>query len=164
MAIEGLTWRTEPGPSDADAIRAIVESTGYFHDYEVDVAVELVEERLAKGIASGYYFVFAEKDGRVIGYSCYGPIACTTGSYDLFWIAVHDDFRGKGIGKLLMERTEKAVAAEGGRSVYVETSSKEQYISTRAFYEKFGYVKEAQIRDFYEEGDDKVIYSRRVKL
>ena len=31
------------------------------------VAVELVDERLAKGEASGYYFVFAEVEGRTVG-------------------------------------------------------------------------------------------------
>ena len=33
----------------------------------------------------------------MIGYVCYGPIACTVGSFDLYWIAV-DRRRARGRG------------------------------------------------------------------
>jgi len=78
-----LTFRTELTPADLAAIRSLVESTGVFNQVELDCAVELADERLKEGPASGYHFVFAELDGRVVGYACYGPIALTVGSYDL---------------------------------------------------------------------------------
>ncbi len=83
-----ITFRTELKPEDLAAIRSMVESTGVFNAVELDCAVELADERLKEGPSSGYYFVFAELDGRVVGYACYGPIALTVGSYDLYWIAV----------------------------------------------------------------------------
>ena len=76
-------------------ISAGTESTGVFSPGEIQIAVELADERLAKGEASGYYFVFAEEDGQVRGYACYGPIALTVGSYDLYWIAVAKSTRGR---------------------------------------------------------------------
>jgi len=157
-----FVWRTEPRPGDPAAVREIILSTGYFHDYEVDVAVELVEERLAKGLASGYHFVLVEQAGRLVGYSCYGPIPCTRASHDLYWIAVHDTLRGQGLGRELLQRTEQAIAAQQGLRIYVETSSKAQYEPTRQFYLHCDYRIEAVLEDFYEPGDGKVILVKKV--
>jgi D-alanine-D-alanine ligase len=163
-----VKFRTEPRESDAAAIRDIVASTGFFHDFEIDVAVELVDERLKEGLASEYYFVFAEDaSGRVIGYACFGPVAYTQGSFDLYWIAVHDSCRGHGLGQRIMAEAEGQIAAGvptksgesvRGRRVYIETSSKVQYRPTREFYLRCGYREEARLADFYAPGDDKLVY------
>jgi D-alanine-D-alanine ligase len=150
-------------PSDLDAVRDIVASTGFFSSAEVDVAVELVQERLTRGVASGYHFVFAERAGRTFGYACYGPIACTIGSFDLFWIAVHDDFRGHGLGRLLLRTSEQKIAQAGGRRIYIETSGRPQYEPTQQFYEHCGYTREAVLAEFYAPGDDKVVYCKALR-
>jgi len=139
-------------------VREIVESSGFFYPYEVDVSVELVEERLQKGISTGYHFLFAEREERVLGYSCFGPIACTLGSYDLYWIAVRDDCRGLGLGGALLARTERKVREQGGCRLYAETSSRTQYEPTRRFYQRCDYREEAVLADFYAPGDHKVIF------
>jgi GNAT superfamily N-acetyltransferase len=157
-----IKYRQEVLQDDPESVREIIESTGFFHKEETDVAVELVEERLAKGISSGYYFLFAECDGRTIGYTCFGPIACTIASYDLYWIAVHNDFRSQGIGKVLLEKSENLIKDLGGQRVYIETSSKAQYEPTRAFYLRCNYIEEAVLEDFYAPNDSKVIYVKVV--
>ncbi len=157
-----LIFRTEPRKEDILNIREIVESTGFFHNYEVEVAVELIQERLNKGIESGYEFVFAEIDGKTVGYTCFGHIACTKSSYDLYWIVTHNSFRGQGIGKKLLSETYRCIKEREGKNVYAETSSKPQYLPTREFYEKNFFDKEAQIKDFYDENDDKVVYVKRL--
>jgi ribosomal protein S18 acetylase RimI-like enzyme len=138
----------------------MAEGTGFFRPDEVDVAVELVEERLAKGEASGYYFFFAERDGLPAGYVCYGSTPCTIGSFDLYWIVVAKENQGNGLGLELMRLAEVAAKKMGGRNMYVETSGKELYVSTRKFYEKAGYAKAATLPDFYDLGDDKIIYQK----
>ena len=150
--------RTEVRQSDAAAVRDIVASTGFFSPAEIEIAVELIEDRIAKLERSDYHFIFAEAGGRAIGYACYGEIAGTVGSYDLYWIAVHHDHRGRGFGKSLMEQSEILMAARGGRRVYVETSSRAQYEPTRQFYLKCGYAIDATLADFYAPGDGKVIF------
>lgn len=162
MDLPVFSYRYQAETGDLAAIRQIVDSTGFFNPAEVDIAVELVEERLAKGPASGYHFVFAEQAARVAGYACYGPIAGTQQSYDLFWIAVHRDFQNRGLGRDLLGKTEACIAQAGGGRVYVETSSREQYVPTRRFYERQGYCREAELVDFYAHGDHKVIYVRVV--
>ena len=153
-----IVYREEPLPSDLRRVGEIVASSDFFSKEELEIALELVQERLQKGVSSGYHFLFAERDGRVIGYACFGPIPGTRESYDLYWIAVENELRGSGLGKALLEKTEKKIGELGGRRIYVETSSREQYRPTQAFYSKCGYVKEALLKDFYSPGDDKSIY------
>ena len=161
MEREKLVFRSEIRQEDMEAVNEIVVSTGFFYDFEIPVAVELVEERLKEGEASGYHFIFAEVDGKTIAYSCFGPIIMTQGGFDLFWIATHNDYRAKGIGKILLEETHKTVKAMGARYIIAETSSLERYASTRHFYSRNNYTKEAEIADYYKVGDGKVIYVKR---
>ena len=118
------------------------------------------EERLQRAAASGYHFVMAEQYGRLVGYACYGQIPCTVGSYDLYWIAVHPDIQGKGLGQRLLQETEHLIRDAGGSRIYVDTSQRLQYASTRAFYENAGYRLDAVLTEFYAPGDNKVIYCK----
>lgn len=149
-------------PPDCEAVRSLVARTGFFRPDEIEIAVELVEERLARGATSGYEFVFAERDGEVVGYACYGPIGCTLGSYDLYWIAVDPRVQRAGIGRRLVSAVESRVAAAGGRRIYIDTSSQPKYSSTRTFYERCGCHLEARLADFYAPGDDRVIYVKPI--
>lgn len=157
----GVRLREELRPGDEEAVRGIIESTRFFSPAEVDVAVELVQERRAKGPPSGYLFLFAEQESpgsRVVGYTCFGEIACTVGSYDLYWIAVRGEERGRGLGRWLLGETERRIAALGGRRVYIETSGREQYAPTQEFYLSCGYRLEARLEEFYGPGDAKLVY------
>jgi ribosomal protein S18 acetylase RimI-like enzyme len=157
-----LTFRDEPRAADLQRVREIVETTGFFSAEEVRIAIELVDDRLARGPASDYRFLFAETDGAVAGYSCYGPIALTKASWDLYWIAVDPAAQGKGVGKALLAESERRIALAGGERVYAETSSRAQYLPTRGFYELSGYAVGAILDDFYAPGDGKVIFVRTV--
>jgi GNAT superfamily N-acetyltransferase len=158
MSHHSVKLRYDVRPDDRDTVRRLVESTGVFSSVEIDVAVELVDERLKRGPQSDYYFVFAEHDGRTVGYTCYGPIALTASSFDLYWIAVDKAMHGRKIGRVLLERTEELIRELGGRQVYIETSNRHQYAATRGFYLRCGYTQAALLKDFYALGDDKVIY------
>lgn len=158
MGNKTVVYREEVEPGDCDHVRRILESCSSFSRGEVEVAVDLVKERLAKGVGSGYHFLFAEYADRVVGYVCFGPVPCTTDSFDVYWIAVHRDFWGSGIGKELLARSESRIAALGGSRIYIETSSRDTYESARFFYRTCGYREEAALRDFYAPGDSKVIY------
>lgn len=157
-----IIFRHQVIPSDRDAVRNVVESTGFFSPAETDVAVELVDERLTKGAASGYEFILAEASDRLLGYSCFGPIPATAESFDLYWIVVAKNHQNTGIGRRLMAEAERLIELAGGRRVYVETSSRIQYEPTRAFYQRAGYDVVAVLDDFYAPGDGKVILLKRL--
>jgi ribosomal protein S18 acetylase RimI-like enzyme len=144
-------------------VREIVTSTAFFSDPEVDVAEELISERLAKGEASGYLFVFAESpDGRSLGYACYGPTPCTERTFDLYWIAVHETMRGLGLGKRLLAEVEGRLRNIGGGKLIAETSSRRQYEPTQKFYLSCGFDQEARIRDYYAPGEDILYFTKDI--
>jgi ribosomal protein S18 acetylase RimI-like enzyme len=157
-----LTYRQTVQPADCKRVADIVASTGFFSPEELAIAVELVEEHLAKGIASGYFFLFAEKAGVTVGYACYGPIVGTLASYDFYWLAVHPDHQSQGIGKEILMQMEALIIARGGHKIYLDTSSRAQYEPTRKFYEKHGYRQCAFLEDFYAPGDGKVTFVKDI--
>jgi GNAT superfamily N-acetyltransferase len=159
-APEDVTYRETARPGDVETVRRMVAESGFFSEEETGVAVELVEERLSKGDRSGYFFVFAERAGRVLGYTCHGPIPGTLSSQDLYWIVVDPALRGRSLGKHLLARTEEAARRMGAARMYAETSSREQYTPTRAFYGRCGYKAEAVLKDYYRPGEDMVMYSK----
>lgn len=157
-------FRDEPRATDVEAVAALIAATGFFNPAEVRIAGELVQECLRSGAASGYRFVFLdgqESEG-LQGYACYGPIDGTQRSWDLYWIAVQPRTQGRGLGRALLRETERRIAAAGGGLVWVETGGKDLYAATRAFYERCGYTKQAELRDFYSPGDAKVVYLREI--
>jgi ribosomal protein S18 acetylase RimI-like enzyme len=143
---------------DIASIHGILSSTGFFYREEIEIGVELALDRLERGPESGYSFLFADVSGRVAGYTCFGEIPCTFGSFDLYWIAVHPDFQRKGIGEFLLKETEKLAVNMGCRRIYIETSARELYAPTQKFYKRCGYRKEAFLKDYYTPGDGKIIY------
>ncbi len=155
-----LVWRADVAPEDVAEIRNITAATGYFHDDEVEVAAELVEERLAKGAASGYEFALAESEGRLVGYATFGPVPCTQSGFDLYWLAVRPDCQGIGLGKRILQEVEKRARAMGGTRLYAETSGRPQYASTRAFYEHAGFALCELLEDFYAPGDARATYMK----
>ena len=50
-----ITFRTTPEKNDIKRVMEIVESTKFFYDHEVEIAAELVAERLSQGESTGYY-------------------------------------------------------------------------------------------------------------
>lgn len=163
LAPPALRYRRELLAEDVERIRALVAATGYFHESEVAVAVELAQERLRLGAASGYEFLLAEEtDGALAGYSCFGPTPCTESSFDLYWIAVAPGCQGRGLGRELEERTVQEVRAMGGTRLYAETSGRQQYAGTRAFYERCGYSLAGMLDDFYGPGDGKATYLKAI--
>ena len=157
-----IPFRTEPRPADVAAVTALVIATGVFRESEIAIAAELVEEALARGAdASGYRFLFAEDAaGPLLGYACYGPIAGTVHSFDLYWIVVDPAHQGRGLGRNLMAGVEAAVRAAGGRRLYVDTSTSEAYAPTRAFYLRCGHHLAAELPDFYAPGDGKAVFCK----
>lgn len=159
-AREGLEWRSAVMADDVGRVRSLVASTGFFNAAEVEVAGELVTERLAKGIRSGYHFILAERGSGLVAYACYGPIEGTQGSFDLYWIAVAPEEQRKGLGVQVFTRAETAMRKAGAKKIYADTSSSDRYAPTRGFYQRMGFEEEARLPDFYGPGDGKIIYAK----
>jgi ribosomal protein S18 acetylase RimI-like enzyme len=148
---------------DKPAIMSILKITPEFTPPEVVVAEEVIDCYLQDVHNSGYYALVAEADARVVGYVCYGDTPLTTGTWDIYWIAVAPKKQGLGIGRDLLASAEAEIRESDGRLVLVETSSKPGYERTRTFYHSQGYEVVSRIPDFYAPGDDRLTFQKRLR-
>jgi ribosomal protein S18 acetylase RimI-like enzyme len=140
----------------------ILRNTPEFKPHEVAVAEEVIDAYLNDPQESGYFTLVAVDNGEIAGYICYGETPCTLGTWDIYWVAVDREKRGRGIGKVLSETAEAAIKKVGGRLAIIETSSTPLYDNTRNFYLRRGYETIARIPDFYMTGDVKLIMVKKL--
>lgn len=147
--------------ADRAPLEKILVETNVFTDDEVSVAMELIDVVLEKKDQKDYviYTALAEQ-GEVAGYFCVGPTPVTVGTFDLYWIAVKPAYHGKGVAKALLGYAEELLKSVGGRLLVAETSSKPKYDRTRMFYDRTHFVEAARIKDYYNVGDDLVVYAK----
>lgn len=107
------------------------------------------------------WFVKTDK-GKPVGFGYCAPEKFTEGTFNLLAIGVAKEQQGSGGGMELMAFVEALLRREGHRILIVETSGGSAYAKTRRFYEKLGYAKEAVIRDFWAEGEDKVVFWKKL--
>ena len=158
-----MIFRKKLKESDVKSIIEILESTGFFYDFEVKIAAELAQENLSKGeVESGYIFIVAEQDKKTVAFACFGKAPCAVDSFDLYWLAVHQDLKGKGIGKQLMKLIEENIAQLSGKNIWIETSSRPLYEPTRMFYLHLGCKKVAELPNYYGKNDSKVVFLKTV--
>jgi ribosomal protein S18 acetylase RimI-like enzyme len=145
---------------DRIPLKRLIDETGVFSDAEVAIALELIDAVLEKPDQKDYVIGVSEDHGTVVGYYCLGPTPGTTGTFDLYWIAVLPSLHGQGIGAALDAHAEAFIRSSGGRLIVAETSSTPRYDGTRAFYLRRGYGEVARIRDYYHPGDDLVVFGK----
>lgn len=147
---------------DKPAVMRILQNTPEFKAIEVDVAEELIDAYLEDPGKSGYLVSVAALDKGVAGYICYGPTPLTAATWDIYWMAVAQEFQGQGIGGALLAHAEADIQKSEGRLVVIETSSKSNYLKAQRFYASQSYDMHNRIVDFYEPGDDKLTYLKRL--
>jgi ribosomal protein S18 acetylase RimI-like enzyme len=142
----------------------MLQATNRFTPAEIEVALELIDIYLNQPHQKDYRLSCAVDDhDQVAGYACFGPTPMTEGTYDLYWIAVDPERQRQGIGDLLLAFVESQARRENGRLLMIETSSQPKYQPTHHFYLKNHYREIARIPDFYAEGDDRVIYCKKLR-
>jgi GNAT superfamily N-acetyltransferase len=146
--------------ADRTAIEAFSRSISLFRPDEIEIALEVLDSSFKPG-QKDYITLGAELDGRLVGWICWGPTPCTLGTYDLYWVAVDPSVQGAGVGSLLVAEMEKRLAGVA-RIIVVETAGREDYRPTREFYLRRGYEVVGQVPDFYEPGDDQVVFLKRL--
>jgi GNAT superfamily N-acetyltransferase len=149
--------------ADRATIADLVVSAGNFNQAEIECALELVDIYLTNERQTDYHVVVAQDPGsKVHAYACWGPAPMTKGAFDLYWIATCPQARGRGFGRALMGYVESKALEMNGRLLAVETSSKASYAGAVEFYRRLGYSENSRIRDFYDVGDDKIIFVKRL--
>lgn len=102
----------------------------------------------------------ADIGGDIVGFCYAEPEPMTDGTWNMRALAVTPFAQRQGVGSGLATGLADELSRKGGRVLIVDTSSTEAFASARAFYFSCGYVLEARIRDFWSDGDDKIVFHK----
>jgi len=143
---------------DLNALKEVIDSNGLFPSELLEGMIEYY----FNNPASKDIWLTTERDNIPIAIAYCAPERMTEGTYNLYLIAVHKGYQGLGIGAEIMSYVEHFLAAQGERILLVETSGLPEFELTRKFYDKCQYHQEATIRDFYRDGEDKIVFWKKL--
>lgn len=144
--------------SDIPVLKKILDTIDLFPSEMLD---DMISDYFENTESEDIWFT-ALNDGIPVSIGYCAPEKLTNGTFNLYAIGVNNQIQGKGIGRRMMAFIEDYLKALGHRILIVDTSGTDDFTATRKFYENLNYTKEAVIRDFWDEGDDKVIYTKRL--
>lgn len=145
---------------DVPALVALTEATGFFRPIEIQALHEVFDDYFKKEHAAGHECVSYVEDDRLLGFAYYAPAAMSERAWQLWWIVVSSELHGRGVGSQLLRYVEEGVRRRQGRVLFIDTSSTPRYEPTRRFYLKHGYEQHAVLREFYNTGDDMVVFRK----
>ncbi len=148
---------------DREAVHAALRACGAFTEEEIQVALEVLDAGLAGGSTGEYTLFVAQMEGTARGYVCVGKTPLTSTTWHLYWICVHPETQGVGVGQALQAHAEAFIRSRGGERLVLETSGRADYARARRFYQNAGYVEVGHIPDFYRPGDDCILYCKVLK-
>ena len=142
-------------PSDIPALKAVIDANELFPS---DMLDEMISDYFNGEKNNNFWFTY--EDGEPVAIAYCAPERMTEGTWNLYLIAVHPDWQGKGHGTSMLHYIEEMLTARGERVLLVETSSLPSFEHARSFYRKCGYEEEARIREFYQAGEDKIVFRK----
>lgn len=145
-------------PKDLKRLKEVIDSTGLFPSSLLDdMTIDFFTNQDTSEI-----WLTKEVDNIPVAVVYCAPERMTEGTFNLYLIAIDQKFQGKGIGSEMMTYVENLLHEKGNRILIVETSSLPEFELTRKFYDNLGYIREAVIREFYQEGEDKVVFWKKL--
>ena len=145
-------------PNDMLSLKAIIDANDLFPS---DMLDDMMSDYFENKNSSDFWFTY--EDNKPVAMAYCAPERMTEGTWNLYLIAVHPDCQGKGIGTSMLRYIEQKLSDRGERILLVETSSLAGFERSRNFYRKCGFEKEAQIREFYQAGEDKIVFRKPLR-
>lgn len=149
-------------PGDTPTLLDLARATNVFKPHELVALSEVLHDYHASERDQGHVCLTYEVDSAPIGFAYYAPASMTDRGWYLYWIAVDPKYQARGIGAALLARVEADIRQRNGRLILIETSSLPHYEPTRRFYRKQGYEQAGILADFYADGDDQVVFRKRL--
>ncbi len=144
--------------SDIDGLKKVVDSSELFPSEYLD---EMISDYFNNPATQDLWFTYMDNDKQLaIGYCV--PEKLTEGTYNLLAIGVSQDAQRNGIASQMMNYIEQLLKQKDGRILIVETSSDDAQIGARNFYNKIGYTQAAVIKDFWKDGEDKIVFWKKL--
>jgi ribosomal protein S18 acetylase RimI-like enzyme len=133
----------------------------------VSCAIELLDGALVRAEGNTYEALVAHlgqaaalPGDPLVGYACFGATPMTEGTFDLYWLVVAEEARGRGVGRGLLTAVEDELRGRGARLLRIETSSLEGQGGAARFYTQTGYRQVGLVADFYRPGDDLITFAK----
>jgi len=149
--------------ADIPTLVALTEATGVFKSHEVVALGEVLNDYFAYNHNHDHHCITDDRHGQIMGYAYYAPAAMTDRTWYLYWIAVNKATQAKGIGGELLRFVENDIKERQGRVLFIETSGLPYYELTRKFYLKHHYEVAAVLKDYYSDGDDMVVFRKKLQ-
>lgn len=146
-------------PADSAKVVALTISSGLFSEEDAAFLDKMLADYFTGKSQEGHVCL-VDTESELLGVAYYAPEPVTNGTWNLLMIAVRGDCQGQGIGLRLLRHVEDTLRKDSQRLLLVETSGLPNFERTRQFYAKCGYEAEARIRDYYNNGEDKIIYRK----
>ena len=146
-------------PKDVPDLPAIVIASGLFESPQVEELTQMLEHHFSSAADSPAVWLTDDDNGPV-GVAYVAPEPMTTGTWNLYWIAVHPDHQRQGRGQALLNQVEQMLTQRDVRRLLSETSGTADFDYVRRFYRQNGYQEEARIREFYAAGVDKIVFRK----
>lgn len=144
---------------DAPAILQMIEASGHFDEAGLSHVRETLSAHL-RGEDSNIWLT--ADDGEPVGIAYCAQEQVASGTWNLLMLWTRQDRHGKGHGSALVNELERRLCDIPARLFIVETSSLPSFEGARKFYVKSGFVQEATIKNFFAEGDDKLIFTKQL--
>lgn len=144
---------------DAAAVVDLAVASGLFEEADAGIVRKMMTDYFGGGEGEGHACI-VDADDEPMGVAYYEPALATDGTWYLTMIGVRRGDQGQGRGAALLRHVEERLRADDQRLLLVETSGLPAFDRTRAFYRKCGYEQEARVRDYYEPGDDMVLFRK----
>ena len=141
--------------TDFDALISLATSSGLFEPDQTGMLA-----RMLRSPELNDTWFTDDESGIPVGVAYLAPEKMTHGTWNLYWIAVDPNHQRQGRGKAMLEHVQNWLVEQGHRILLVETAGIEDFDYVRKFYADNGFETEARIRDFYEDGVDKVVFRK----
>lgn len=145
---------------DKAALINLCQITGLFQPHELEELSNMLSAYFEDSLEVGHKWLTDEEDGELRGVAYYAAETFASGVSNLLLIAVHPDYQRKGRGTELLRHVEAELRRKGERILIIETSGLDSFAATRAFYRQNGYEEEARIREYYNPGEDKIVFRK----
>ncbi|BDA72395.1 hypothetical protein CAL7716_065610 [Calothrix sp. PCC 7716] len=149
--------------NDRDAMTKVFAALNLFNNDELKFMSNLVDSYFDKTLGEGHYWIVSDDNG-ITSAAYYAPESFGQDVYNLYFIGVLPNHQGKGTGSSILKYVENHLKKLGQRLLLVETSGLPNFEKAREFYLKNNYEKEATIREYYKEGDDKIVFRKKLTI
>ena len=146
-------------PEDTAAMIDLVIAAGMFAAGDAAFLENMMAQYFGSDGEKSHACVIDEEE-EPLGVAYYQPKTAADRVWDLTMIAVRPDHQDRGRGAAMLRHVEGDLRTRGQRLLLIETSSLPRYDRARAFYVRCGYEEEARVRDYWEAGDDLVLFRK----